>query len=204
MTTIVVYTLLAAGLIANLIFAWKFSKALVRSAKASGVVAKAGKNDDTGALDSVLWLIEEARDSLEIFDDGNRMTESIYEQQRLVDALREKLETHPEFRVTCFFNDQAQDLLFRRAFEGHSQVDVFAGLDPERQSHETEVHYKIVDGGRIGYVSRHGYSESERLYQQWDCRHLPEKQMKAKAAFLYTKMRERAKSKRAMLYPQAA
>ena len=204
MTTIVVYFVLAVGLIANLLFAWKFSRALVRSAKASGVVAKAGKNDDTGALNSVLWLIEEARDSLEIFDDGNRMTESIYEQQRLIDALREKLDTHPDFRVTCFFNDSARDLRFRRAFAGHPQVEVFAGLDPERQSQKKEVHYKIVDGGRIGYVSQHGHSESERLYQQWDCRHLPEKQMKAKAAFLYTKMRERALTKRARLNPQAA
>ena len=75
---------------------------------------------------------------------------------------------------------------------------------PERQSREKEVHYKIVDGGRIGYVTQHGYSESERKYQQWDCRHLPEKQMKAKAAFLYKKMRERALTKRARLNPQAA
>ena len=204
MTTMVVYTVLVVGLIANLCFAWKFCRALVRSARASGVVAKAGKNDDTGALDSVLWLIEEARDSLEIFNDGNRMTESIYVQQRLVDALSEKLDTHPDFRVTCFFNDRARDLPFRRAFADHPQVEIFAGLDPERQSREKEVHYKIVDGGRIGYVTQHGYSESERKYQQWDCRHLPEKQMKAKAAFLYKKMRERALTKRARLNPQAA
>ena len=199
----IVYTLLAAGLIANLVFAWKFFRALIRSAKVSGVVATAGENDDVGALNSVLWLIDEANDSLEIFDDGNKMTDSIYEQQGLVDTLREKFDTHPDFRVTCLFNDPARDLLFRQAFADHPQVEIFAGLDPDRGP-QKEVHYKIVDGGRIGYVSQHGYLESERRYQQWDCRHLPEKQMKAKAAFLYKKMRDRAHTKRERLNPRAA
>lgn len=174
-----------------------------QAADVSGIIASSGDNDDKRALESVLWLISEAQESLEIFDDGNKMDGSIYQEESLAKAVREKLAMAPGFRVICYFN-AGEELSFREAFEDEDRVEIFAGLEPDPRNRPPEVHYKIVDEGRIGYVSQHGYSGPEREFQQWDCRHFSGTKLKAKADILYKKMRAHPRDKHARMQAQVA
>lgn len=174
-----------------------------QAATVSGILTSKGENDDKQALESILWLIAEAQESLEIFDDGNEMDGSIYQEASLTNAIREKLAKTPSFRVVCYFNEE-EELLFHEAFKDEDRVRIFPGLEPHPKNRPSEVHYKIVDGGRIGYVSQHGYSGSIREYQQWDCRHFSGRKLKAKADFLYKKMREHARAKHERKVARAA
>ena len=186
-----------------LVSAAMFLSAAIRTSKVLGIVVKAGVNNDAHAVESFVWLISEARESIETFDDGDKAEGSIYELPEVVEALAKKLQDNPRFTVTSYLNGPATELLFHRAFADHPRVHIYAGLEPKpAERPEGEVHYKIVDGGRLGYVSRHPYSDQAREYRQWDCRHLSERTVKAKAEYLYSGMRQHAHAK--LQQPQAA
>lgn len=190
--SLVIAACLGGVLVSAAMFLW----VAIRATRVLGIVVEAGDNNDPQAVESFVWLIGEARESIETFDDGDKAKGSIYESPEVVEALTEKLRNNPNFAVTSYFNGPATELLFYSAFADHPRVQIHAGLEPEpAERPEGEIHYKIVDGGRLGYVSSHSYSGQEREYRQWDCRHLPERSIKAKAKFLYSAMRQHAYSK---------
>lgn len=115
-----------------------------------------GVNSDAFTQAAFVGLVNEARGMMLVCDDGNRMPGSIYQSTMVVKAVRAKLEHDPTFRMRCLFS--SDDLTeFRKAFEDEERVEI-------RTDRRREVHVKIINGGRKGYVSVHREGEQERQY----------------------------------------
>ena len=130
--------------------------------------AEEGVNDEDVAKSVFLRLLNEAREEMVIYDDGNAAPNSIYEDIEVVQTLRDRLDDVQELQITCLFNFQG-DTLFRREFEGHRRVKISQSLDRH------DLHFKIIDGGRMGYVSRHQLGVEHRPYKSWDLREVPDR-----------------------------
>ena len=126
-------------------------------------------NDDASAARSFLSMLNEAQESLIIYDDGDDSDGSLYNDRRVIEAVQEKLNGNPLFEVRCLFNCN-DDLLFRRELEWERQVDVRIRSNSER---EDGIRYKIIDGGPKAFVSRHVLSSKEGSYKIVECTRVP-------------------------------
>lgn len=123
---------------------------------------EAGENDDDQAAAMLIDLINKARNSLVIHDDGNDSGESVYNNDRVVAALRERIRERHRLEVKCLFNDREELKLLELA-DGECRNNIsiwYAG--GERPEHD--IRYKIVDGGRLVHLSAHEHGASERGY----------------------------------------
>lgn len=116
-----------------------------------------GVNSDDFTVAAFINLVDEAAGTMLVCDDGNRMSGSVYESERVVAAVRDKLKRDREFRMRCLFSSD-HETAFRRAFSDHDRVE-FRTVDQRR-----EVHYKIINGGKKGYLSVHREGDRERQY----------------------------------------
>ncbi len=134
-------------------------------------------NSDEDVASMMVNLIRFARDEIEVFDDGNRMDGSVYENSVVVEALKRKLDETPHFRARFFFNAD-EELLLRKELAGRERVEIYApakGDQPDGRPQD-QTHYKIIDKGRITYLSSHAYGAGERKFEVLDCRKvLPER-----------------------------
>ena len=126
-------------------------------------------NSDKTAERNFLALLQEATESMVVYDDGNEMEGSIYQNQQVVDAVREKLSKNPGFRLSCYFNfDHA--MLFTKELAQHPRVRIVTGHGDRP---DDDVHYKIIDGGLKAHISRHEVASQERRYRTIDCTRVP-------------------------------
>lgn len=128
------------------------------------VIATNATNDDNTATEHFVSLLDEAEKKMVIYDDGNNMEGSIYNDPKVIDNVHNKLKQNPDFKIQCFFNFD-HDLLFRKAFGNHTRVDIRTGDNVESK----DVHYKIIDDGRKAYLSRHDFSANKRNFRRIDC-----------------------------------
>ena len=126
-------------------------------------------NDDASALTSFLGMLNEARESLIIYDDGDDSDGSLYNDRRVIEAVQHKLGDNPAFEMRCLFNCD-DHLLFRRELEGERQVDVRVRSD---STSDDGIHYKIIDGGAKAYLSRHALGSKQRRFKIVDCTRVP-------------------------------
>ena len=98
-------------------------------------------------------LLEEARTSMILYDDGNDMVGSLYNDSRVIDAVRSKLRANPDFELRCLFNCN-DDVEFRKQFADEPQVDIRTRsvMDSQRQS-------KIVDCSNVSKRHRSRVAE---------------------------------------------
>lgn len=122
-------------------------------------------NDDDFAIGKFTDLLEQAQSNMTVYDDGNKMEGSLYMQQEVVDAIEQKLHDVPSFTLRCYFNCDDPSTLFRQAFDSEDRVDIRIGTG-ERPDY---THYKIIDDGRMAYLSQHRHGESKRKFQVIDC-----------------------------------
>lgn len=127
----------------------------------SGLRFEVGHNSDTIASEVFLRLLKDARKEMLVCDDGNKMDSSIYEDDDVIAAVREKLAANEQFRMRCLFSDD-EDTKFRRAFQDEHRVEIKTGVQ------RRPVHYKIIDGGRSGYLSRHKHGETQRAFKLYE------------------------------------
>ena len=140
-----------------------------------------GGNTDEQAKDDFMRLIDAAKESIEIFDDGDDMRSSIYQCDEVIAKIKEKLRLVNDFKIECYFNDD-KEMLFRSELDNEEGVQIYAGIDCNRPDDQT--HYKIADRGRIAYLSKHGHGESERNYRLLDCTALKGRAFENTAGFL--------------------
>ena len=122
-------------------------------------------NDDGLAVGSFTDLLEKACSNITVYDDGNKMKGSVYMQQEVVDAVKKKLRDVPNFTMRCYFNYDENDTLFRQTFDSEPRVNIRTrkGTRPD------DTHYKIIDDGRMAYLSQHRQGVSKRAFQVVDC-----------------------------------
>ena len=126
-------------------------------------------NDNASALRSLLGMLNEAQESLIIYDDGENSEGVLYNDTRVVEAVQGKLKDNPLCEVRCLFNCN-DNLLFRKEFKGERHVDVRIRSNSVS---EDGIHYKIIDGGAKVYVSRHALGSKEGRYKIVDCTRFP-------------------------------
>lgn len=155
---------------ASVIFCFLLSVRIVYRGLAFLQVSTAsGWNSDETAVEQFIALLDEAKQSMVVHDDGNNMDGSIYHNKKIIDAVRRKLSENERFRLSCHFNfnDAVQ---FTTELGGCSRVQIEVG-DGARP--DDDVHYKIIDGGIKAHVSRHKVASRERRYKMIDCSGVP-------------------------------
>ncbi len=125
---------------------------------------ESGLNTDEQATEMFIDLVNQTRHQIDIHDDGNDFSGSMYNSQDVMDALRERIGRR-NIKVRCLFNDADQSLELlnlARSEEIRNRIEIWY-LNGGRQ--EPDTHYKIVDSGRLVHLSRHGHGASERGYR---------------------------------------
>lgn len=125
---------------------------------------ESGLNTDEQATEMFIDLLNQTRHRIDIHDDGNDFAGSMYNSPEVIGVLRERIKKR-NIKVRCLFNDADEPLellKLARAEEFGSYIEIWY-LRGGRQ--EPDIHYKIVDGGRLVHLSRHEHGESERGYR---------------------------------------
>lgn len=118
-----------------------------------------GVNDHEKARAAFRDLLAEADSGMILYDDGDSMEGSIYEDRAVVDAIRRKLDENPRFTMECMFSS-SDETLFRRELGKDPRITIM-----QRKGVRSSVHYKIIDGGRKAYVSRHALGQERRRFK---------------------------------------
>ena len=125
-----------------------------------------GVNSDDHAKDTFIRMVNETNSLMVIHDDGNDFEDSIYNNEEVISALRDRLRKKRKARVKCLFNFPNQSLKFlelARLDEFRERIEIWyrAGGRPCK-----DIHYKIVDGGKMVYLSEHkAEANAERHYR---------------------------------------
>ncbi|MCY4594389.1 MAG: hypothetical protein OXC19_06255 [Bryobacterales bacterium] len=161
---------LAIGLVASL---WYGVSSIAQDIQLQCVTSTPSDvNTDQVAREKFLNLLGAASQSMIVYDDGNNMPDSIYHNQHVIHAVREKLDENPQFRMRCLFNSKDPSP-FREAlsaYDGRVAIKTRNPLLPPMVTH-----FKIIDGGRKAYLSRHPFASPERRYKMVDCTKVPDK-----------------------------
>ncbi|MCY4129035.1 MAG: hypothetical protein OXG15_07310 [Gammaproteobacteria bacterium] len=152
----IVLAILASGFLTSLY--------LIASVQGDLRREESGLNTDKQATKMFIGLLKQTRQRIDIHDDGNDFEGSMYNSPEVIDVLRERIEKQ-NIKVRCLFNDANQPLellSLAQTEEFRSHIEIWY-LRGGRQ--EPDIHYKIVDGGRLIHLSRHEHGESERGYR---------------------------------------
>ena len=136
--------------------------------------------DDEGAAGTeFLRLLAAAKEQMVIFDNGDKVEDSIYDREEVVEHVQQKLREEPAFRMYCLFNRDEPDIRFRDTFQGGEprvSIKIVKHREPCSESGRN-AHYKMIDGGVQAYLSWHGPGRSKRLYKTVDCSGVAKSQM---------------------------
>ena len=132
-----------------------------------GVLVESGTNDGNLAIMKFLEVVERAEQELVIYDDGDQVADTIYNNDDVGSALASRMENNPRLCVRVLFNKRSDIQLPKRMsqFGDRFEVRYRAGERPAQ-----DVHFKIADG-RVGYFSQHGLGETAREFTFCDARH---------------------------------
>ena len=122
-------------------------------------------DDNNSVVSNFVELLDEASSSMILYDDGDDTDGAVYNDSRVIDAVRRKLRSNPDFELPCLFNCN-DDVKFRKEFANEPQVDIRTRCYMGR---ERKVHYKIIDGGTKAYISRHELGSNHRRSKIVDC-----------------------------------
>ena len=125
-------------------------------------------NDDDATVKTFLDLLEKAKRSMVIYDDGDKVAGSIYDNDDVLAKVAAKLKKSPAFKIQCCFDCDDATLGFRERFEGNSQVSIET-LGYAKEDRPDDVHYKIIDDGQKACLSRHDLGSEERRFKVIDC-----------------------------------
>ena len=156
--------------------AWAFSR--VSSAPSD-------LNDDASAIVKVLPLVKEAREVIEIYDDGDDFPGSMYNDEVFVDTVEEKLEGS-KVKIKCLFNKD-DNLLFTERLIGNPNVEIYTRF----RGAEGQTHYKIMDNGLKAYLSVHlNDEERSRSFKEVDCSKVPKRKLEMVAESIFGDLKQ--------------
>ena len=122
-------------------------------------------NDDDSVVRNFIELLDEARTTMVVYDDGNDMDGSLYNDRRVIEAVRSKLRANPDFQLQCLFNCD-HDVKFRKELAHEQRVDIRTRCDWDNAG---KIHYKMIDGGVKAYLSLHELGSRKRKFKIVDC-----------------------------------
>lgn len=131
-----------------------------------------GVNDDDTAAAMFICLVNEVENEMVIHDDGDNTDDSIYNNDKAIEAVRKRLQEQEDLTIKCFFNKKEEIKMasLREQFPGRFVVRHRQGERPD-----DDIHYKIIDDGRKGYLSVHDLGRCDRKYELVDCADSPKR-----------------------------
>ena len=132
-------------------------------------------NDDPQAVGLALTLLMESKKSFYVFDDGDFDPNSTYHNGDFIRVAKEKMESYPDFKIRCFFNEGSEDLIFiqhfaHSEFSRNGQIELFRRKGEDRPD---DYHCKIADDGMKGTISQHPLGERLRRFKEFTCEEMP-------------------------------
>ena len=130
-------------------------------------ISSISNNTDSEAIEKTKDLANLAKESIDIFDDGDGKGESVYNDLGFVDMMESKVD-NDSLRVKCFFNERdVSGLKFVERLAKKEGVEIWtrkAGQDRPQ-----DMHYRIIDGGKVAHLSKHTLGSGDRQYEVLDC-----------------------------------
>lgn len=158
-TIVIILIASVPTLAAVVMWCWSWDRVHVR--------VRSGVNDDEAAADMFIRVLSAAKESVVIHDNGDRIDGTVYEDERVINAVRQQLEKHQALKIRCLFNDREELALVQRI--GAAYPDRFHAFYRCGPRPVGDVHYKIADGGVLGHLSAHGHRQPERSFKLLDC-----------------------------------
>lgn len=131
-----------------------------------GVRRITGLNDPDTSKRYFLLLLDQAQSSMIVYDDGNDVADSLYSNEEILDAIEGKFRDNPKFTMQCLLNCPVPDRM-RDKFSKETRMDARTtglGSDAPR-----DTHLKIIDKGRMAYLTQHDFGSMVRPYELVDC-----------------------------------
>ncbi len=128
--------------------------------------ARKGMNDDEMVDGLFERLLRAAQREFIIHDDGDAADKSVYNDDAVMAALRDRMRENKRLRTRIYFNYR-RDLKVNavaREFGDRLEIRYNPGVRPKR-----DVHYKIIDGGVQGHLSLHDPGSGDRKFEFFDC-----------------------------------
>ena len=162
---IFLYVLGAAVVVVCVIIVWRAQGFL-------SVRVTRGVNDDDTAAAMFICLVNEVENEMIIHDDGDNTENSIYNNVQVIDAVRKRLQEYSDLKIRCIFNKEEKIGITSLMTDFPERVLV-RYRQGERPAHD--IHYKIIDDGRKGYLSVHDLGGCSRKYELVDCADSPQR-----------------------------
>ena len=140
----------------------------LRMADSLRMGVQTGLNDDDAAVHTFISVVNAAKDTLIVHDDGNEMEGTVYNDEHAISAVRRQLEKQKNLKVRFLFNEQAKLKMvdeLRSKFPARVEVRYMRDGRPQ----EDDIHYKIADAGIVGHLSDHEHGHPERHFKLFDC-----------------------------------
>lgn len=133
------------------------------------VVFEDGVNDDKEAVSRFVEVVQHAERDLIVHDDGDNMSDTIYNREDVIEAVDQQMAKHGELAVKCLFNTRAKLAMVEQLSERYpSRFHVRYSRWPWKRP-TFDVHYKIADDGAIGHLSHHDFGAAERYFEVRNC-----------------------------------
>ena len=126
-------------------------------------------NDEDASVETFLDLLEKAKRSMVIYDDGDKVGGSVYDNPGVLEKVEAKLQKDSAFKIQCRFDCDDAKLGFRELCKNHSKQVSIKTLDCAKEDRPDDVHYKIIDDGQKACLSRHGLGSPKRRFKVIDC-----------------------------------
>ena len=149
---------MVAILAGGLLWGWY----LVLSVQPDARGPEVGENDDNQAVEMFVRLVGEARRSIVIHDEGTDSPESVYNSDEVMEAVKRRIRERG-IEVHCLFNDAEPLKLLDLAREDECRDRIRIWYARGERS-KPDIHYKIVDGGKLVHVSNHRHHASAKAY----------------------------------------
>lgn len=137
---------------------------IVRAQKYLSVRILSGSNDDEAATSVFKELVAEVERDFIIHDDGGDGA-PIYDDCGVVEAVRKRLREQGTLTIRCLFNQRGARI---ESLEKEFPCRFIVHHEQDKRKN-SDVHFKIIDGGRKAYLSTHAAGISERRYELIDC-----------------------------------
>lgn len=158
--TAIIVAIIFFGVVPALVLWWRMADSLKMN-------IQSGSNDDDAAVRTFIRVVEAAKETLIVHDDGNKMDHTLYDNNDAICAVRRQLEKERALRIRFLFNKKANlDMVeaLRSEFPSRTEVKYMHDGRPPN-----DIHYKIADGGIIGHLSDHEPGQPDRHFKLLDC-----------------------------------
>ena len=150
-------------LVAILVIAFLVSAYLIASVQGDLYVSvERGESNDDQATAMFIDLLKQTRHNIIIHDDGDNSPGSMYNRQDVICAIKSQIEMYGNLRIKCLFNDE-ENLKILEIADGKYKVNFEIWYSKDHRPND-DIHYKIVDGGRLVHLSKHEHGAGESEY----------------------------------------